>query len=121
MEKDRFMEQFEDADEWTTLSMLQAITLYSLLRIFDEDLFSVDFDHELVRAMTVKYPNPKNVEAIEKLNPSLQEIAIKAEQQQLLCPAEVKGWRPGWKEWVLLESKRRRASLCSPFSKNQFC
>jgi hypothetical protein len=68
MEKDRFMEELEDADEWTTLSMLQAITLYSLLRIFDKDSFSVDFDLELVRVITVRYPNLKNVEAIEKLN-----------------------------------------------------
>ncbi|KAF2421476.1 hypothetical protein EJ08DRAFT_690169 [Tothia fuscella] len=87
MEKDRLMEELEDADEWTTLSMLQAITLYCLLGIFDGDSFSVDFDHELVRAMI--------------------KIAIKAEQRQLLCPAEVEGWRPKWKDWVLLESKRR--------------
>jgi hypothetical protein len=60
MEKDRFMKEFEDADEWTTLSMLQAITLYILLRIFDQDSFSVDFDRELVRAMTVRYSKLKN-------------------------------------------------------------
>ncbi len=57
MEKDRFMKEFEDADEWTMLSMLQAITLYTLLRIFDQDSFSIDFDRELVRAMTVRYSN----------------------------------------------------------------
>ena len=57
MEKDRFMKEFEDADEWTTLSMLQAITLYILLRIFDQDSFSVDFDRELVHTMTVRYSN----------------------------------------------------------------
>ncbi len=57
MEKDRFMKEFEDADEWTTLSMLQAITLYILLRIFDQDSFSVDFDCELVHAMTVRCSN----------------------------------------------------------------
>lgn len=91
MEKDRFMEEFEDVDEWTRLSMLQAITLYILLRIFDQDSFSVDFDRELVRAMT--------------------KIAIKAEQRQHLCQAEVEGWRPDWKEWVLLESKRRTVTL----------
>jgi hypothetical protein len=60
MERDRFMKEFEDADKWTTLSMLQAITLYVLLRIFDQDSFSVDFDHELVRAMTVRYPSLEN-------------------------------------------------------------
>jgi hypothetical protein len=60
MEKDRFMKEFEDADEWTTLSILQAITLYILLRIFDQDSFSVDFDHELVRAMMVRHPNLEN-------------------------------------------------------------
>ena len=58
MEKDRFMKEFEDADEWTTLSMLQSITLYILLRIFDQDSFSIDFDHELVHAMTVRHSNP---------------------------------------------------------------
>lgn len=60
MEKDRFMKEFEDADEWITLSMLQAITLYTLLRIFDQDSFSVDFDNELVRTMTVRYPKLEN-------------------------------------------------------------
>jgi hypothetical protein len=54
MEKDRFMNEYLDGDEWTVLSMLQAITLYILLRIFDHDSFSVDFDRELVRAMTVR-------------------------------------------------------------------
>lgn len=54
------MEEFEDVDEWTRLSMLQAITLYILLRIFDQDSFSVDFDRELVRAMTVRYSNVGN-------------------------------------------------------------
>jgi hypothetical protein len=60
MEKDRFMKEFEDADEWTTLSMLQAITLYILLRIFDQDSFSVDFDRELVHTMTVRYSNSED-------------------------------------------------------------
>jgi hypothetical protein len=53
-EKDRFLKELEDADDWTILSMLQAITLYILLRVFDQDSFSVDFDRELVRAMTVR-------------------------------------------------------------------
>ena len=65
MEKDRFMKEAEGADEWTTLSMLQAITLYILLRIFDEDSFSVDFDHELVRAMIVRYSNLGNRQRIK--------------------------------------------------------
>jgi hypothetical protein len=55
MEKDRFMKDFEDVDDWTMLSMLQAVTIYVLLRIFDQDTFSVDFDHELVQAMMVRY------------------------------------------------------------------
>jgi hypothetical protein len=54
MEKERFTKEFEDTDDWTTLSMLQAITLYILLRIFEQDSFSIDFDRELVRAMTVR-------------------------------------------------------------------
>jgi hypothetical protein len=54
MEKDRFMNEYVNGDEWTVLSMLQAITLYILLRIFDEDSFSVEFDRELTRAMTVR-------------------------------------------------------------------
>ena len=59
MEKDRFMNELEDADKWTMLAMLQAITVYILLRIFDQDSFSVDFDRELVSAMTVRYlPQP---------------------------------------------------------------
>ena len=61
MEKDRFMNEFEDADKWTMLAMLQAITVYILLRIFDQDSFSVDFDRELVSAMTVRcLPRPRD-------------------------------------------------------------
>jgi hypothetical protein len=54
MEKDRFMNEYLSGDEWTVLSMLQAVTLYILLRIFDEDSFSARFDRELTRAMTVR-------------------------------------------------------------------
>ena len=54
-EKDCFVKQLENVDEWTLLSMLQAITLYILLRIFDESSFSVDFDRELIAAMIVSY------------------------------------------------------------------
>lgn len=54
MEKDRFMNEYVNGDEWTVLSMLQAITLYILLRIFDEDSFSAEFDWGLSRAMTVR-------------------------------------------------------------------
>lgn len=60
MEKDRFMEELEGADKWTTLSMLQATALYILLRIFDQDALSVDFDHELVHVMTVGCSNLEN-------------------------------------------------------------
>ena len=48
------MNEYVNADEWTVLSMLQAVTLYILLRIFDEDSFSAEFDRELTRAMTVR-------------------------------------------------------------------
>ena len=54
MEKNRFMDEYLNGDEWTVLSMLQAITLYILLRIFDEGFFSADFDRELTRAMMVR-------------------------------------------------------------------
>lgn len=54
MEKDRFMNEYVDGDEWTVLSMLQAVMVYILLRIFDEDSFSAEFDRELTRAMTVR-------------------------------------------------------------------
>jgi hypothetical protein len=63
MEKDRFLEEIEDADEWTTLSMLQAITVYTLLRICDQSPFSVTFDHELVHTMIVRYFNQRSDEA----------------------------------------------------------
>jgi Fungal Zn(2)-Cys(6) binuclear cluster domain len=68
MEIDQSMKKLEDADDWTTLSMLQAITLYILLRIFDQDSFSVEFDRELVHAMTVRYPNLDNALMIAKMN-----------------------------------------------------
>jgi hypothetical protein len=54
MEKDRFINEYLEANEWELLGMLQAITLYILLRIFDGDSFSVDFDRELIRTMTVR-------------------------------------------------------------------
>jgi hypothetical protein len=58
MEKDRFMNEYLEANEWELLGMLQAITLYILLRVFDQGSFSVDFDRELVRTMTVSYLSP---------------------------------------------------------------
>ncbi|KAK5725346.1 hypothetical protein LTR15_003531 [Elasticomyces elasticus] len=91
MEKDRFMNEHVDGDEWTVLSMLQAITLYVLLRIFDEDSFSIEFDHELTTAMT--------------------EIMVHADQWRLVCSAEIEGRRPEWKEWLLVESKRRTVTV----------
>jgi hypothetical protein len=54
MEKDRFMNEYLNGDEWAVVSMLQAITLYILLRIFDEGSFSAEFDRELTRAMSVR-------------------------------------------------------------------
>jgi len=110
MEKDRFMNEYSEASEWELLGMLQAITLYILLRIFDEDSFSVDFDRELVRTMTVSYLDPKKRDSIFTDHPS-KEIAIKAEQFKLVCHAEVEGQRPDWQEWVLVESKRRTVTL----------
>ncbi|KAK3623535.1 hypothetical protein LTR22_024342 [Elasticomyces elasticus] len=91
MEKDRFMNEHVDGDEWTVLYMLQAITVYVLLRIFDEDSFSVEFDRELTRAMT--------------------EIMVHADQWRLVCGAEIEGRRPEWKEWLLVESKRRTVTV----------
>jgi hypothetical protein len=67
--------------------MLQAITIYILLRIFDEDSFSVDFDNDLIQTMTA--------------------IAIKCEESGFLCTSEVVGELPIWSEWILTESKRR--------------
>lgn len=54
MEKDRFMNEYAGGDEWTVLSMLQAVMVYILLRIFDEDSFSAEFDRDLTSAMTVR-------------------------------------------------------------------
>jgi hypothetical protein len=34
--------------------MLQAITTYILLRIFDEGTFTIDFDNQLIETMTVR-------------------------------------------------------------------
>jgi hypothetical protein len=67
--------------------MLQTITIYILLRIFDEDSFSVEFDNDLIHTMTA--------------------IAIKCEESGFLCTSEVLGELPIWSEWILMESKRR--------------
>jgi hypothetical protein len=74
-------------NEWNHLAMLQAITIYILLRIFDEDSFSVDFDNDLIQTMTA--------------------IAIKCEESGFLFTSEVVGELPVWSEWILMESKRR--------------
>jgi hypothetical protein len=71
--------------------MLQAITIYILLRIFDEDFLSVEFDNDLIRTMTA--------------------IAIKCEESGFLCTSEVFGELPVWSEWILMESKRRFVQL----------
>ena len=36
---------------------------------------------------------------------------IQADQYRLVCSAEIEGRRPEWKEWVLVESKRRAATV----------
>jgi hypothetical protein len=36
---------------------------------------------------------------------------IQADQWRLVCSAEIEGRRPEWKEWVLVESKRRTATV----------
>ena len=54
IERDRMISRLADSDEDAVLAMLQAITIYILLRVFDSDAFSVDFDRELVGAMTVR-------------------------------------------------------------------
>ena len=46
--------QYLEGDEWNVLAMLQTITIFILLRIFDEDAFTVDFDNQLVQTMTVR-------------------------------------------------------------------
>jgi hypothetical protein len=80
--------------------MLQAITIYILLRLFDEDSFSVDFDNDLIQTMTT--------------------IAIKCEESGFLCPSEVLGELPIWSEWILMESKRRFVLLFSTSSISTF-
>lgn len=65
MEKDRFMNEYMNADEWTVLSMLQAVMLYVLLRIFDEDSFSAKFDRELTTAITVRNSFPRRINELK--------------------------------------------------------
>ena len=36
---------------------------------------------------------------------------MQADQYRLVCSAEVEGRRPEWKEWVLVESKRRTVTV----------
>lgn len=80
-----------EVDEWNTLAMLQASTIYILLRIFSDDSFSIDFDNDLIQTMT--------------------SIAIKSEESGFLCTSEVSGEIPTWSEWILMESKRRTITL----------
>lgn len=36
---------------------------------------------------------------------------MQAEQYRLVCSAEIEGRRPDWREWVLVESKRRTVTV----------
>jgi hypothetical protein len=67
--------------------MLQATTIYIILRLFDNGSFQIDFDARLVDTMT--------------------KVAMKLEVSGFLTTDEVVGARPGWREWMHMESKRR--------------
>ncbi|KAL2068185.1 hypothetical protein VTL71DRAFT_16283 [Oculimacula yallundae] len=87
-EMQRFTEQkYTVASDWELLSMLQAMTVFIILRISDPDSGTIDFDNSLVETMTL--------------------IAIRLERSGFLCDGEVHGYRPTWEEWILMESKRR--------------
>jgi len=61
------------ASDETLIAMLQAITIYILLRIFDEDAFGVDYDQQLVGAMTVRQillSNPTHYLALSRVESS---------------------------------------------------
>jgi hypothetical protein len=108
------MEELEDADEWTTLSMLQAITLYVLLRIFDQDSFSVDFDVELVRTMTVRYPSPQErINDLEKLNSSFAENRDPSRATAIALPGRGGRLATGLEGMGVAGIKAKVASFCS--------
>lgn len=87
----RRLEEYQHADEWNLVAVLQSLTIYILLRISSSDSLSVDFDNDLIQTMTT--------------------IAIKSEEAGFLCTSEVLGEVPSWREWILMESKRRSALL----------
>ena len=102
--------QYQQSNEWNVLAMLQSMTIYILMRIFDEDSFTADFDNQMIETMTVS----TFADLMPILhNPliTLQSIAIKSEQSGFLCHAEAQGQPPHWDEWILMESKRRQAML----------
>lgn len=93
-----------DADEWNTVAMLQALTVYILLRVFTQDTVSMDLDIALVQTMTVCHcylfwPCV--------FNQILQKIAIKCEESGFICSSEYARESPSWSSWILVESKRR--------------
>jgi hypothetical protein len=45
--------QYQKSNEWNVLAMLQSMTIYILIRIFDEGSFTVDFDNQMIETMTV--------------------------------------------------------------------
>jgi hypothetical protein len=102
--------QYQQSDEWNVLAMLQSMTIYILIRIYDEDSFPVDFDNQMIETMTVS-TFADLMPHFPQLADKLQAIAIKSEQSGFLCHAEAQGQPPHWDEWILMESKRRQAML----------
>jgi hypothetical protein len=45
--------QYQKSNEWNVLAMLQSMTIYILIRIFDEGSFTIDFDNQMIETMTV--------------------------------------------------------------------
>ncbi len=92
-------DQHHSFDDWAVIAALQALTIYILLAIFEEDELSPNIDARLLHAMAVSTPLPWR-----KALTLGQAIAKKAEESNnIACISQYTEWQ----EWVIGESKHR--------------
>jgi hypothetical protein len=90
MEQERISEDTHTYQDWTAVAALQAIVMYTLLRISAEDDEDADFDVPLIQTMI-------------KLTRRVKGITVKYCDPASRDP-------PTWEHWTLVESLRRTIS-----------
>lgn len=90
--QEKLARDFRSYSDWDTVAALQAVTVYFILRISeDEDTGHVNFDVQLIQTMVRISLNVSNFS--HKYAPTSN------------------GCLPGWKNWILIESIRRTTTI----------